>query len=63
MTQRLELANEDFKATITTMFKDLMENMLIMKKKNRESQKIKRTKWKLKLKIAISEMLPGAARA
>lgn len=33
MTQRLELANKDFKATITTMFKDLMENMLIMNEK------------------------------
>lgn len=33
MTQRLELANEDFKATLTTMFKDLMENMLIMNEK------------------------------
>lgn len=45
MTQMLELADKDFKATILTMLKDVKENMLIMNKK-RKSQKIKRTKWK-----------------
>lgn len=33
MTQRLELANKDFKATIITMLEDIMENMLIMNEK------------------------------
>lgn len=45
MTQMLELADKDFKATNLTMLKDVKENMLIMNKK-RKSQKIKRTKWK-----------------
>ena len=56
MTQMLESTDEDFKATVITVLKDVKENMLIMSEKIGISENKKNQMEILKPETAVSEI-------